>query len=69
MRLVGLQPDRSYYFQVASHDLAGNTTVDDNNGKLYTFQTLKPAIPPWFEDFEQGVTNWTVFNGDETQGG
>ncbi len=69
LRLAGLQPDRSYYFQVTSHDLAGNTTVDDNNGKLYLFRTLKPALPPWFEDFEKGGTNWTVFNGDETQGG
>src|SRR2546430_7778925 len=29
--VVGLQSDRTYYYQVVSRDLAGNTTVDDNH--------------------------------------
>ncbi|MGH7952372.1 MAG: S8 family serine peptidase, partial [Limisphaerales bacterium] len=56
----GLSANRTYYYQVASRDQAGNTTVDDNNGNLYTFQTLKAPTPPWFDNLEAGVTNWTV---------
>src|SRR5439155_777039 len=50
-----------------SRDVAGNTTVDDNNGRLYTFQTLRPVIPPYFDNFESGATNWQVFTSDESQ--
>jgi hypothetical protein len=43
-----------------SRDLAGNATEDDNQGKLYTFQTLRAPQPPWSDDLETGATNWTV---------
>src|SRR5439155_2708207 len=66
--LSGLLPDHVYYFQVVSRDVAGNTTVDDNNGQLYTFQTLRPVVPPYFENFDNGgATNWQVFTSDESQ--
>src|SRR5205807_6032409 len=65
--LSGLLPDHVYYFQVVSRDVAGNTTVDDNNGQLYTFRTLRPVIPPYFDNFENGATNWQVFTSDESQ--
>jgi len=65
LTVIGLQPDRTYYYQVVSRDLAGNTTVDDNGGKLYTFVTPKPLLPPWFDDFEHGSTNWSVQDADE----
>jgi len=65
--LYGLAPDRVYYFQVVSRDIAGNTVVDDNNGQLYTFRTLKPVIPPYFENFDAGSTNWQVFSSDDSQ--
>jgi subtilisin family serine protease len=66
--LKGLSSDRLYYYQVVSRDTAGNTTIDDNRGKLYTFNTLKPITPPWSDDLEKNSqTNWSVLDGDETQ--
>ena len=57
----GLQANRIYYYQAVSRDIAGNTTVDDNHGALYTFQTLKAVQPPWFDDLESGAIGWSVF--------
>jgi hypothetical protein len=56
----GLSANRIYYYQVVSRDQAGNTTVDDNSGNLYTFQTLKAPTPPWFDNLESGAPGWTV---------
>jgi subtilisin family serine protease len=56
----GLSANRIYYYQVVSTDQAGNTTVDDNHGNLYTFQTLKAPAPPWFDNLESGAPGWTV---------
>jgi len=58
--ISGLSANRVYYYQIVSTDLAGNTTVDDNNGKLFTFQTLKAPTPPWFDNLEHGANGWTV---------
>jgi subtilisin family serine protease len=64
----GLSPNRIYYYQVVSRDQAGNTTVDANtNGSLYTFQTLKPPAPPWFDNLDSGAPGWTV-RPDPTNG-
>lgn len=52
LTLVGLQPNRKYYYQVVSRDPAGNTTVDDNGGELYSFETFKPLQIPWSDPFE-----------------
>ena len=56
----GLSANRIYYYQVVSRDQAGNITVDDNHGNLYTFQTLKAPTPPWFDNLESGAPGWTV---------
>ncbi len=56
----GLLANHVYYYQVVSRDQAGNTTVDDNNGNLYTFQTLKALTPPWFDNLESGAPGWSV---------
>jgi hypothetical protein len=56
----GLQANRIYNYQIVSRDQAGNTTVDDNHGNLYTFQTLKAPTPPWFDNLESGAPGWTV---------
>jgi hypothetical protein len=56
----GLSANRTYYYQVVSRDLAGNTTVDDNNGNLFVFQTLKAPTPPWFDNLESGAPGWSV---------
>ncbi|HUZ08381.1 MAG TPA: choice-of-anchor J domain-containing protein, partial [Candidatus Paceibacterota bacterium] len=58
--ISGLSANRIYYYEVVSRDQAGNTTVDDNNGNLYTFQTLKAPTPPWFDNLESGAPGWTV---------
>ncbi|MBU6410607.1 MAG: fibronectin type III domain-containing protein, partial [Verrucomicrobia bacterium] len=56
----GLLPNRNYYFQVASRDEAGNTTVDDNHGVFYSFTTARAIQPPWSDNLEGGAPGWTV---------
>jgi subtilisin family serine protease len=56
----GLLANRNYYYQVVSSDNADNTTVDDNHGALYTFTTRKAPQPPWSDNLENGVGDWTV---------
>jgi hypothetical protein len=68
LTLPGLVPNRSYSFQVVSRDPAGNATVDDNGGLYYSFTTLQPIAPPWVDDLNNSGTNWTVFDGDFTEG-
>lgn len=68
LTLPALTPDRIYYYQVASRDSAGNTVVDDNGGKLYTFHTLKPLTPPWRDDMEKGATDWSVQDAEDVEG-
>lgn len=65
--LVGLQPDHLYYYQIVSRDNAGNVTVDDNSGALYTFRTLVPLSTPWSDDLEQSDPNWFVYTTDESE--
>jgi hypothetical protein len=68
LSLDGLAIDRVYFFRVTSRDRAGNPVVDDNQGKLYTFRTLKPLSLPWSDDLEQGDGNWTVVDSDGSGG-
>ena len=56
----GLLANHNYYYQVTSGDAADNTTVDDNNGKLYTLTTRRAPQPPWSDDLENGPGDWTV---------
>jgi len=65
--VTGLAPDRAYFYQVVSRDAAGNTTMDDNQGALYTFRTLRPLAPPFIDNLESGGTNWSVLNGEGSQ--
>jgi len=53
---------------VVSRDEAGNTIINDNNGSLYTFRTLRPLTPPWVDNLNGpgGGTNWTVIDGEDT---
>jgi subtilisin family serine protease len=44
VHLANLQEDTTYYAMVSSTDEAGNISVDDNNGRLYSFTTL--CLPP-----------------------
>ncbi|HEX9831508.1 MAG TPA: choice-of-anchor J domain-containing protein, partial [Mycobacterium sp.] len=67
--LPQLTPNRTYYFRVVTKDRAGNLTVDDNGGALYTFNTLAPLIPPWTDDMENGATNWTIYTVDGSERG
>ena len=67
VQLTGLIPDRTYYYKIVSRDAAGNVTEDDNNGQMHTFHTLMPLVPPFIDNLESGATNWSVFNGEDTQ--
>lgn len=62
VELTGLLPNRTYFFKLVSRDKAGNTGIDDNAGKLYTFKTLDPISPPWADDFENDSEIWQVSN-------
>ena len=65
--LQNLLPNRLYYYRVVSRDNAGNTTVDDNNGALHTFQTLAPLTAPWFDTLEGGPGDWSVYSTDDSE--
>ena len=65
--LTALLPDRLYYYRVVSRDTAGNTVIDDNNGALYTFRTLKPRVTPWTDTMESGGDDWSIQDGDDTE--
>lgn len=67
VELDGLAPDQTYYYRVTSRDAAGNTKMDDNNGKLYTFHTLLPILPPWSDNMNTSATNWSVVSSDGSQ--
>lgn len=67
--LTGLKPDTTYYLRVTSRDRAGNSTTDDNFGTNYTFTTLLPVTPPWFDDLETNNTAWSVITSDESEAG
>lgn len=67
VQLIGLTPDRVYFYKVVSRDGAGNFVEDPNNGQLRTFQTRRPLIPPFVDTMQDGGTNWSVFNGEDTQ--
>lgn len=65
--LTALLPDRVYFYQVVSRDAAGNTVIDDNDGKLYTFRTLKPLLAPWRDRLEAGSDEWSIQDGDDSE--
>ena len=67
MLLTSLLPDRIYYYRVVSRDEAGNTIIDDNQGSLYTFRTLKPLLTPWRDNLEAGGRDWSIQDGDDTE--
>lgn len=69
LKLSGLDPDRLYYYQIISRDAAGNAAIDDNQGQLYTFQTLRPLSPPWSDSISAPGDGWTVYTGDYSEGG
>ena len=60
----GLSPDHVYFYRVVSRDLAGNTVIDDNNGSMYSFRTLRPLSTPWTDSLETSRTNWVVLDGE-----
>lgn len=68
IQLTGLFPGHTYYFKLVSRDAAGNTTVGDNGGQLYSFHTRPPLTAP-FVDLLPGDTgtNWSIINGSGTQ--
>lgn len=65
--LPGLAPNRTYYYRLVSRDIAGNTVTDDNKGKLYTFKTLMPLVPPWSDNMDKGDTGWSVYSPEGGQ--
>lgn len=67
--LTGLKPNTTYYLRVTSRDRAGNTVTDDNFGTNYTFTTLQPLTPPWFDNFETNNTDWSVITSAESESG
>lgn len=67
--LSGLKPNTVYSYQVVSRDVAGNATTDNNQGSYYTFHTLQPLQPPFFDNMETTATktNWSIVDSDLTE--
>jgi hypothetical protein len=65
--VAGLTSDRTYYYRVLSVDMAGNYSIDDNQGKLYTFRTLLPLSPPWADSMDGRTTNWLAYSDSSSQ--
>jgi hypothetical protein len=65
----GLVPDRGYFFKIASRDAAGNVMDRDNNGRLFTFDTLTPLPTPLTNDMELGTNGWKVVTEPGTEFG
>jgi hypothetical protein len=65
--LQGLKPNRSYYLQVVSWDAAGNATIDDNLGDLYSFRTRQPLTTPWADDLEGDTSAWFVISLQDSE--
>jgi hypothetical protein len=65
--LSGLIPNKVYYFQVVSRDVAGNTALDNNHGTLYNFKTLLPLLPPWSDNMDKGIGDWSVYTPPDSQ--
>jgi hypothetical protein len=65
--LENLKPSTLYYFRVVSRDRAGNVSIDDNDGRLYTFTTLTPQGTPWVETGENGTGDWIVIRAEESE--
>ena len=68
VRLTGLLPDRTYFFQVVSRDAAGNLTADGANGAFHTLRTLTPIAAPWSDPLDSAQSGWVVFNDDAGTG-
>jgi subtilisin-like proprotein convertase family protein len=47
VHLTGLEECTDYYFEVASTDLAANSSVDDNAGSYFTFETGRNVNPTY----------------------
>jgi outer membrane protein assembly factor BamB len=63
VRLTGLQPGTTYFFEVQSADVLGNTRVDNSQSYYYQFTT--PPLPPT----PPADPEWpTYHNGMERQG-
>jgi hypothetical protein len=69
LMLPGLQPDKTYYFQVVSRDAAGNPVVDDNGGNYYQATTFKPIVTPYANLFAStNLDGWSTYEGEDSQG-
>ncbi|MBP9900175.1 MAG: S8 family serine peptidase [Verrucomicrobia bacterium] len=65
--LSGLKPNTTYYARLVSRDRAGNSTTEDNGGQLYTFTTLQPITPPWYDNIETNNANWSTITPPESE--
>ncbi len=71
--LTGLSPDTLYLFQVESTDASGNSTIDDNDGAFYAFDTSNDVTAPTISNVQvTGVTetsatiSWTTDEDADT---
>ncbi len=58
VRMTNLLPYSDYVLEVSATDAAGNSVVDDNNGKYYRFRTGS-AVAPDFSQVSGGTGNGT----------
>ncbi|MHC4474051.1 MAG: S8 family serine peptidase [Planctomycetota bacterium] len=56
--LLGVLPETDYFFIVQANDVAGNKTIDDNNGLCYAFTTTGPGdifVPSQYPTIQEGI--------------
>jgi subtilisin family serine protease len=65
VHLPNLKEDTTYFYSVSSTDEAGNTSLDANNGSLYSFTTLSlpPALTFYSSNLTQTYQTETVLYG------
>jgi hypothetical protein len=71
INLSGLNPNTLYYYRVVTRDEAGNSVASPpaaitNTSQLYSFTTLQPLTPPWFDNMDT-PGGWTVYDLLTTQ--
>lgn len=74
--LTGVSPQTDYYFQITAYDVVGNETMEDNEGRCFTFTTDSPGdiyVPSDYSNIQRAIEvcwpGYTVWVEDGTYSG
>lgn len=65
VELDGLELGTTYYFEIEVFDIAGNSSVNNNEGEYFSFTTTSNWRPPFSDNFETGnlEDKWVINAG------